>query len=178
MGLRELRNNKGLTLEEVADLMNVKMHTIHKWETGKVMPHPKNIRKLAKFYKVKITDIRQYIQEASQIEKIKTITIELKEDNDKAESTKILHEKMTKLIIIDRFKNERNVSLSGLEVNQIYEYIEDCYGYDLSLLQLDDVLMAMNKCAICGEYCEERFMNSDDTKKYGGDYCDSCRRDL
>ena len=50
--LRELRQQRGLTLEQVADELGTTPATIHRLETGKRQLTEKWIRRLAAFYRV------------------------------------------------------------------------------------------------------------------------------
>lgn len=50
--LRELRNEKGLTLEQVASATKLSRGAIGFWETGKRIPNALAIVALAKFYGV------------------------------------------------------------------------------------------------------------------------------
>ena len=53
--LREARLKKGLTLQEVADILGYKTRaSIHHWETGYRLPKLASLKKLAKLYEVDI----------------------------------------------------------------------------------------------------------------------------
>ena len=57
--LRELRKEKGLTQEELAEKFYTSSRTVSRWETGKIMPDLNTLIELADFYEV---DIRELIE--------------------------------------------------------------------------------------------------------------------
>lgn len=54
MRLRQLRNEKGWTLEQVAAEINVSNQTISNWEKGKTQPDIESLIRLADLFKVTI----------------------------------------------------------------------------------------------------------------------------
>lgn len=50
--LSEMRNNKGYSQQQLADLIGVRRSTISDWENGKMLPTPENIDKLANVLEV------------------------------------------------------------------------------------------------------------------------------
>ena len=55
--LKELRREKKLTQEELAELLNVSARTVSRWETGSNMPDISMLVELAEFYEVDIPQI-------------------------------------------------------------------------------------------------------------------------
>lgn len=55
--LRELRKEKDLTQEQLADKLNVSRRTVSRWETGSNMPDLDILVELADFYDVDLRDI-------------------------------------------------------------------------------------------------------------------------
>lgn len=55
--LKELRNEKNLTQEQLAEQFNVSSRTISRWETGKNMPDLSIIVELSDFYNVDIREL-------------------------------------------------------------------------------------------------------------------------
>lgn len=55
--LKELRKNRGLTQEQLAEKMYVSNHTVSRWETGSNMPDIQILIKLAEFYDVELIEI-------------------------------------------------------------------------------------------------------------------------
>ena len=57
--LKELRNEKGLTQEQLAEVLNVSSRTVSRWETGSNMPDISILVEIAGFYDVSIPEIVQ-----------------------------------------------------------------------------------------------------------------------
>ena len=55
--LRQLRKEKGLTQEELAEKFYTSSRTVSRWETGKIMPDLNTLIDLADFYDVDIREI-------------------------------------------------------------------------------------------------------------------------
>lgn len=55
--LKELRKNRGLTQEQLAEKMYVSNRTVSRWETGSNMPDIQILIKLAEFYDVELIEI-------------------------------------------------------------------------------------------------------------------------
>ncbi|MGN0169463.1 MAG: helix-turn-helix domain-containing protein [Lachnospiraceae bacterium] len=55
--LKELRKEKGLTQEQMAEKLNVSGRTISRWETGKNMPDISLLTEIAELYEVSIPEI-------------------------------------------------------------------------------------------------------------------------
>jgi transcriptional regulator with XRE-family HTH domain len=47
MKIRQMRSNKGITMETLAGKINTTKATISRWETGTRMPNPEEIKQLA-----------------------------------------------------------------------------------------------------------------------------------
>jgi len=74
--LRELRIKSKLTLEQVAELLEISVGTIFHWENDDYAPKPDNLKKLADLYQETIAEIRPPInQELSSGKKIREIRI-------------------------------------------------------------------------------------------------------
>lgn len=52
--LKELRKEKKLTQQEIAELLGVKRNTYSDWENGKTEPNFENLIKLADFFEVSL----------------------------------------------------------------------------------------------------------------------------
>ena len=57
--LKELRKEKGLTQEQLAEVLNVSSRTVSRWETGSNMPDISILVEIAGFYDVSIPEIVQ-----------------------------------------------------------------------------------------------------------------------
>lgn len=55
--LQELRKNKGLTQEELADILYVSRTAISKWESGRGYPNIDSLKEISKFFEVSIDDL-------------------------------------------------------------------------------------------------------------------------
>ena len=54
---KQLRNEKGITQEKLADVLNVNSRTISRWEHAKTMPDFDILIELADFYDVSIEEL-------------------------------------------------------------------------------------------------------------------------
>lgn len=52
--LINLRKIKGYTQSDIAEILNISRSTLSKYETGSLIPSVKNLKKLAKLYKVSL----------------------------------------------------------------------------------------------------------------------------
>ena len=55
--LQELRKNKGLTQEELSDILYVSRTAISKWESGRGYPNIDSLKEISKFFEVSIDDL-------------------------------------------------------------------------------------------------------------------------
>lgn len=55
--LQELRKNKGLTQEELAEILYVSRTAISKWESGRGYPNIDSLKEISKFFEVSIDDL-------------------------------------------------------------------------------------------------------------------------
>lgn len=65
--MKELRKEKGLTQEQLAEHLNISGRTVSRWETGYNMPDLDILIKMAEFYRV---DIRELIDGERKSEKM------------------------------------------------------------------------------------------------------------
>lgn len=56
---RLLRSVRKVTLQDVADALNVSKTSVHQWESGKSFPTPNNFRELASFLKVEELELTE-----------------------------------------------------------------------------------------------------------------------
>lgn len=76
--LQELRKQKGLTQEQLAEQLYVSRTAISKWESGRGFPNIESLKALAKFFKVSLDELLSgeeilEIAEADQKEKTRTV---------------------------------------------------------------------------------------------------------
>ena len=55
--LQELRKNKGLTQEELAEILYVSRTAVSKWESGRGYPNIDSLKEISKFFEVSIDDL-------------------------------------------------------------------------------------------------------------------------
>lgn len=75
--LIELRKEKGLSQEELANKLNISRQAISKWERGESSPDTDNLIELAKIYNISLDELLNYKKDEEQNKEAK----ENKEDN-------------------------------------------------------------------------------------------------
>ena len=55
--LQELRKSKGLTQEELSELLYVSRSAISKWESGKGYPSIDSLKQISQFFNISIDDL-------------------------------------------------------------------------------------------------------------------------
>lgn len=55
--LQELRKNKGLTQEELAEILYISRTAVSKWESGRGYPNIDSLKEISKFFEVSIDDL-------------------------------------------------------------------------------------------------------------------------
>src|SRR5215211_2775178 len=80
--LREWRENRGLTQQELADRIGTARDTISKWETGDRGAQPANAKKLAEVLSVEVRDLAEefesWIGRVHSIPELRPIALDLK----------------------------------------------------------------------------------------------------
>ena len=67
--LKELRKAKGLTQQQLAEVLNVSSRTVSRWETGSNMPDISMLVEIAVFYDVSIPEIIQGERKSENMDK-------------------------------------------------------------------------------------------------------------
>lgn len=95
--LKELRNEKGLTQEQLAEKLNVSNRSISRWETGNSLPDISILVELAEFYEI---DIKEIIdgERKSEIMNLETKDTLKKVAEYTAEENKKLRNKMADMM--------------------------------------------------------------------------------
>lgn len=96
--LKQLRKEKELTQEQLAEHFYVSSRTVSRWETGKNMPDLDMLIDIAEFYKVDIGDIIDGERESENMENKTKLTF--KKVIEYASKEKKLREKLLLLILI------------------------------------------------------------------------------
>ena len=50
--LKEIRNRKGISQQQLADELNISRSVVAKWETGLALPSDENLELLSKYFEV------------------------------------------------------------------------------------------------------------------------------
>ena len=156
--LKELRKEKGLTQEQLAEQFNVSRRSVSRWETGKNMPDISLLVEIAEFYDTSIPEI---------------INGERKSENMN-EEVKELAETMSNYAGAEKesiLKNIRGLSLIGLlalmvyflldvtgvfENNHLLEYL---YVYSEAMIYVTVLLIPLYTTGLLGKI-QRKSMNS------------------
>ena len=96
--LAELRKQKGLSQEELADKLNVSRQTISKWERGEASPDTDNLIELAKLYEISLDKLLGLkAEEENKEAKSENEEAKIKISNSKIE----INDGKEKVILID-----------------------------------------------------------------------------
>lgn len=134
--LKKLRNEKGLTQENLADFLGISFQAISKWERGENYPDIETLFNLAMFFKVSIDDLLGF-NKAENEKKI----LEIIENYDNLTDPDIKHKIITNSIeefptdfriqlrqlgdIMFYGKDERNFKSNLPKVKRIYDNIQN-----------------------------------------------------
>ncbi len=88
--LRELRKEKGLTQEQLAEVLNVSGRTISRWETGTNMPDLSVLIQIAEFYEVEVKEILNGERKGEIMDKELKETLSKVADYNTLEKEKVL----------------------------------------------------------------------------------------
>ncbi len=135
--LKELRKEKRLTQEELAEKFNISSRTVSRWETGTNLPDLSILVELADFYE---TDIREIIDGERKSEIMNQNEKEtLKKVADYAENEK--QQILRRIQIIDCLGLITMIAAWTLEITDLnakaffYKNLQDClYGFTFGVL--------------------------------------------
>ena len=114
--LKELRKEKGLTQDDLAELLEVTKYTIHNWEKDVFSIKPDRLKKLCKIFDVDVpyllgyntvkneTDIKASVLDEA-LEKLRAINNMLSAESDEAPNMWTVGF-LTAMIAIENFKKE------------------------------------------------------------------------
>ena len=156
--LKELRKEKGLTQEQLAEQFNVSRRSVSRWETGKNMPDISLLVEIAEFYDTSIPEIINGERKSEKMnEEVKEVA-ETMSNYAGAEKESIL-------------KNIRGLSLIGLlalmvyflldvtgvfENNHLLEYL---YVYSEAMIYVTVLLIPLYTTGLLGKI-QRKSMNS------------------
>ena len=119
--LKELRKEKGITQEQMADKLGVSGRTISRWETGNNMPDISLLVEIAEFFDVSIPEIIKGERKSENMrEEVKEVA-ETMSDYANAEKARLL-------------KSMRNISINGFIALLIYLVLGETGAYDRNML--------------------------------------------
>lgn len=119
MFLKRLRNEKGLTQEQLAEYFNISARTVSRWETGRNMPDLALLVEIADYYNVDIREI---------------INGERKSENMNKQ------EKETLLFAAEYADNEKKLLLKRVRLISIIGAITMIIGFIMTALEMENPL--------------------------------------
>ena len=115
--LQDLRKEKGITQEQLAEELGVSGRTISRWETGSNMPDISLLVEIAEFFDVSITEIIKGERKSEDMKEEAMEVAENMSDYAKAEKEQLV-------------KSIRNMSIMGLAALLIYMALDVTGVYD------------------------------------------------
>lgn len=120
--LTQLRHNKGITQEKLADFLGVSKASVSKWETGQSLPDIAQLPRLAAFYDVSIDALMGYEPQLSMAE------------------IKDYYEKFAEEFVTNGFEET---------LSRIRDFIRMYYSCDIGLLQM--IILLTNHLTLADE---------------------------
>ena len=118
--LKDLRKEKGITQEQLAEELGVSGRTISRWETGKNMPDISLLVEIAKFFDVSIPEIIKGERKSENMKEETKEVVETMSDYAKAEKEQLI-------------KSIRNMSIIGLIALLVYMVLRETGVYDRNI---------------------------------------------
>ena len=115
--LKELRREKGITQEQLAEELGVSGRTISRWETGSNMPDISLLVEIAGFFDVSIPEIIKGERKSDEMKEEEKEIAETMSDYAKTEKEKLV-------------KSIRNMSIIGLIALIVYMVMRETSIYD------------------------------------------------
>lgn len=88
--LKELRKEKNLTQEQLAEVMNVSRRTVSRWETGSSMPDLDVLMELADYYEVELRELLDGERKSEQMNKELEETVRKVADYSNEEKDRVM----------------------------------------------------------------------------------------
>lgn len=98
--LKKLRNEKGLTQEQFAEMLNVSNRTVSRWENGNNMPDLDILIQISDYYEINLRDLLDGERKSEKMSKES-------EENKKSEENKELEETVLKAVDYTNSETER-----------------------------------------------------------------------
>ena len=118
--LKDLRKEKGITQEQLAEELGVSGRTISRWETGKNMPDISLLVEIAEFFDVSIPEIIKGERKSENMKEETKEVAETMSDYAKAEKEQLI-------------KSFRNMSIIGLIALLVYMVLRETGVYDRNI---------------------------------------------
>ena len=118
--LKDLRKEKGITQEQLAEGLGVSGRTISRWETGKNMPDISLLVEIAEFFDVSIPEIIKGERKSENMKEETKEVVETMSDYAKAEKEQLI-------------KSFRNMSIIGLVALLVYMVMRETGVYDRNI---------------------------------------------
>ena len=118
--LKDLRKDKGITQEQLAEELGVSGRTISRWETGKNMPDISLLVEIAEFFDVSIPEIIKGERKSENMKEETKEVVETMSDYAKAEKEQLI-------------KSFRNMSIIGLVALLVYMVMRETGVYDRNI---------------------------------------------
>ena len=118
--LKDLRKEKGITQEQLAEKLGVSGRTISRWETGKNMPDISLLVEIAEFFDVSIPEIIKGERKSENMKEETKEVVETMSDYAKAEKEQLI-------------KSFRNMSIIGLVALLVYMVMRETGVYDRNI---------------------------------------------
>ena len=115
--LKKLRNEKGITQEQMADELGVTGRTISRWETGSNMPDISLLVEIAEFFDISIPEIIKGERKSEDMKEEAKEVAETMSDYAQAEKEQLV-------------KSIRNLSIIGLIAFVVYIVLGKTGAYD------------------------------------------------
>lgn len=146
--LKELRKEKNLTQEQLAEALNVSGRTVSRWETGSNMPDLSVLVELADFYDVDIREIINGERKSEKMEKDLKDTLEQVAEYSNTEK-KSLKKKMIEislsaalLLLFSVILDETNGFGGFIPERPVQNMIDFATGLSLAILVLNALYLA------------------------------------
>ena len=126
--LKELRKEKGLSQEQLAEEFNVSSRSISRWENGNTMPDISIIIELADYYDVDIRELLNGERKSGKMDKELKETLEMVAEYTKAEREKLMKQLITMVTASTVFFIILGL-IVVLHLNRIHDYFDvlACY---------------------------------------------------
>ena len=160
MFLKELRKEKGLTQEQLAETLNVSRRTISRWETGNNMPDLDLMVEMADFYQVDLRELMNGERKNEQMDKEMKETVLQVADYSNEEKARMLR-RMHWLFIagLIGFVMFLLITLMGLDKTPPYEAIGS-FGLGIAFGMIILGVIFTSRYAIRIREFKQRFLNS------------------